>query len=184
MWAALVRRYDEWCAGAVVAAFKAVSAMRFEENSGQSLLQYLGAFERAWAELEIYTADAEQRAVGTGNSLQTVMRGFAASEDAKIEFLIGSLPESLCGMAKEMRVLLGERASFVEVRDFLVRVHAHRQRKVAQAAEEVRRRVCSWCRSRGLESAGHGAGDCDRLQEFRLEGGRREKEQKRRRQDV
>lgn len=179
VWAALMRRYHQRDGYVLVDAFKAVSSLRYSETGDETFPAYLDSFQRAWGDLENRTADATTPTPGSGNSLETALHVVAVSEDAKIEFLIGSLPHSMWIIAIDVRNE-NKTMTFMDLRDLLLRLHASRERKAAQALEEVQKRECSWCRSRGFDSAGHRSGECVKLQEFKLERSAGKKNKKRR----
>lgn len=186
MWKALMGRYHHRDARSLLRSFTAVSTLRYSESSEESLPEYLDSFIKHWGDLASRTFDAEPPTRGRQNSLETALRVLATSEEAKMEFLMRSLSPSLCLMAIDLKQRDGQDLSFDDLWSFLLRVHAFREREASRELEEAQRKDCTWCRSRGFDSAGHGSSGCERLQEFKKEGsgGRRERKQRRRRQRV
>lgn len=119
----------------------------------------------------LQTSDAVPPVVGSENSLETVLKVVVKSENAKMEFLINSLPRSLRERVQNFRLARSAELKYMDVYHHLMNIH---DRQEAREKEEERlQKDCTWCRSRGFESAGHVWNHCGRLREFKMRNRKR-----------
>lgn len=116
------------------------------------------------------------------NSLETTMAVLARSEEAKTEILVASLPGWMRRLAGNLKIKSGGEMPYAHLWRLLMELYVLVQMDDREEAE--RQPVCSWCRSRGLESAGHIWTACERLTQFKSDQRRqrREKNQRKRRE--
>lgn len=92
MWNALMDRFHRNDATSLLRCHRVILTLRYRENSGVSIPEYLASFERHWTELLDRTADADAPVGEAANSLETTMAVFARSEETKTEILVAYCP--------------------------------------------------------------------------------------------
>lgn len=174
-WESLMVLYHRPDPASLLRSLNTVSNLRLSE--GQPIPEHLAAFEDAWFDLKMRSGDAPPAVAGTVKSLETVLAELAGSEQCKAEYLIESLTEDLWLLAFNMRQKYGAELRYVQVYGRLMQLHAMRERQKDIAREQEEQEVqaveeedCTWCRSRGFESAGHGWKACGRLRQFKRRG--------------
>lgn len=185
MWAALMRRFHRQDAPSILLTFRAICALHYTESSDESIPDYLATFDRHWNTLVGQTADAGPPFVGPRSSLATTLGSVVRSEESKIEFLIGSLPETIRRMAISLQIRHGEEVKYMHIWQLLMRLHGLQESDDREAALALAQRLdCSWCRSRGFESVGHHWKRCDKLREFKRENGRENGKERREQKEM
>lgn len=182
IWNALMDRFHRNDAASLLRCHRTIYALHYSEDRGDTIPRHLALFERHWTELLDRTADADMPVVDAPNSLETTMALLARSEEAKTEILIASLPGWMRRLAGNLKIKSGGEMPYAHLWRLLMELYVLVQMDDREEAE--RQPVCSWCRSRGLESAGHIWSACERLTEFKSDQRRqrREKNQRKRRE--
>lgn len=146
-----------------------ITHLRLRE--GECIAEHLKAFEDAWFDLKMRTADAPPIVEGVQNSLETVLHIMTQSELSKAEMLIDSLPEDMWMIGFRLGESHGVELHSLHVSVALMDLHEQQVSRNQEKEEEEEEAVedCTWCRSRGYESAGHGWKKCVRLRQFKKE---------------
>lgn len=171
MWAALMQRYHRRDAYSLLRSLSGITNLHLSED--ESIAEHVTAFNAAWFELSMRTGDAPPAVPGVQSSLETVLGAFAHSDRCKADVLIASLPIDLITLGWDLRDRHGAELHSHHVSRKLMDLHEMRDRHkaldAARAAEEEAE-DCTWCRSRGYDSAGHGWRECGRLRNFQNKG--------------
>lgn len=172
VWKMLMREFHRQETTVLMRGLGAITGLHLRE--GESITEHLKAFEDAWFELRMRTEDAPPIVDGAQTSLETALRILTASELCKAELLINTLSVDRCLVGWDLRDRHGAELRSQHVTGKLMEIHElresrKRREKVAAAAAVEATRDCTWCRSRGYASAGHGWRKCRRLEKFQTE---------------
>lgn len=175
-------RFHRNDAASLLRCHRTIYALHYSEDRGDTIPRHLARFEHHWTELLDRTADADAPVVNAPNSLETTMAVLARSEEAKTEILVASLPGWLRRMVGNLKIKCGGEMPYAHLWRMLMELYVLLQKDDREEAE--REPVCSWCKSRGLESVGHIWTVCERLTQFKSEQRRqrRERNQRKRRE--
>lgn len=176
MWSSLIRRFHRQDAVALQRSLDAICHLRYIDTADNSIKEHLVAFQDHWGVLQGCTEDAESLTGATG-SLATVMKVMGESKELKVALLIGTLPMSMGNLVDNLRITHGESLEFSDVFCRLMDLHeireSHSQQRAREKAAKAQEIDCTWCRSRGLESAGHTWNRCSLLRGFNKEKSRK-----------
>lgn len=172
VWKTLMQIYHRSEPTILMRSLGAITHMRLDDN--ESIAEHLEAFGKAWFDLRMRTADAPPVVEGVQSSLETALKVLAGSELCEAEVLINSLPMDTWMIGWDLRDRHGADLRTWHVSRKLMDIHEKRERKrkvaeEAAAAAAAAAEDCTWCRSRGYESAGHRWKECRRLRKFKAQ---------------
>lgn len=162
LWTSIMRRFHRQSPILLQCALTAVVNISYTDNSTCTIAEHLDAFQRCWMQLVRQTDDVHPP-TATNSPLQTALRATARSSEAKAAFLISSLPKSMEDLVDSLLLRHRDGLKYHHVYDRLMDRHESDERR---RAEELKGMDCTWCKSRGFESAGHTWKRCHRLSEF------------------